>query len=270
MKLFKVLFIALITTSCSSEDSTEINFENKSPVTEINPYIYDSGLSNGLKMAFEYDSNKRLIKKNGGFVAPIPIIGFGGFYSNDVYTILTYNGKNITIENFSNSPDFSIPKDTRILTLNASNKIETREIPNLSYNYQSKKQTFTYSENKLVKIVTTFPNRHYDATDPTHYILTNVEQFYYDLNGNLTKAEYLEQHNGIDKGEKIIRTFEDYDKAENPLQDFQLLDEFFYRSLSKNNFRKYSESQYRNDDLIYTSIVIWTFNYELNGKIIIK
>ncbi|WP_286967160.1 hypothetical protein [Flavobacterium sp. UBA4854] len=270
MKFAKFLFIAFFVISCSNEDSTENNSENKSLVTELNANVFNSGLASSSKFTFEYDSNQRLTKKSGGYIPRSTSTGLGDFFTSEVYTSFTYNNNSVVIENFSNHPDFTIAKDTRILTLNASNQIETKEIPNLLNTYNSKKQNFTYSQNKLVKIVTTYPNMPYDATDPADYILSYTENFYYDAKGNLTKSEYFEQHNGVNKGEKTIRTFEDYDSSENPCKDLQFVDEFFYRSLSKNNFKKYTISQYNNNVLSLESTSTWTFIYDSNGQLIIK
>lgn len=110
----------------------------------------------------------------------------------------------------------------------------------------------------------------FDSTDPNDYILTYLEKFYFDTNGNLTKAEYFEQRNGINNGEKIIRTFENYDNSYNPFKRLKLLDEFFFLSLSKNNYRKYSEIHYQNETVISTTNRNWSYSYDVNGQIIIK
>jgi hypothetical protein len=223
-----------------------------------------------LKYAFEYDSNQRLTKKVGGYLALSLSSGYGSYFTNEVHTSLTYKNNNVIIENYSTLPDLSIPKDTRIVTLNALNKIETKEIPDLLQKTRSKKEFYTYNQNKLVKIVTTLPNMPYDATLSWDYILSYVEYFYYDSKDNLIKTEYFEQRNRINKGQKIIRIFEDYDSSENPCKKLQLLDEFFYRSLSNNNFRKYTKIKYSNDILADESTSTWEFNYDANGQIISK
>lgn len=270
MKNLKFLFLALFIISCSNDDSSEKNSESESLITEINANIYNVGLSSESKITFEYDSNQRIIKKNGGWIDMIPIIGFGNFFTTQLHTSFTYNSNKITIENFSTYPDLTIEKDTRIITLNSSNKIETKEIPNLSNSLFSKKLNYIYNDNKLVKIITTFPNRPFDPTEFANYILSYVESFYYDSKGNLTKSEYFEQRNGVNKGQKIIRLFTDYDSSKNPFQKLQIVDEFFYRSLSNNNFKKNTVSKYSDDILNFESNSIWEFMYDQNGKIIIK
>lgn len=109
----------------------------------------------------------------------------------------------------------------------------------------------------------------YFPNDPNDYILTYSEKFYFDTNGNLSKSEYTEKRNGIEEGEKIIRIFENYDTSINPTEKFYLLEEYFYRSLSKNNFRKYKEIHYDNGILTSSAEHSWTFNYDANGNIIL-
>lgn len=274
MKLLKFLFLALFITSCSNDDAPVNNPDNESLLKEINPDLFYSDFvpvnPGVMKFTLEYDSNQRLTKKNGGFL-PVPTsTGYGRVYTKDVYTSFVYSNNTVTIEDFSTSPDFEVGKNTKLITLNSANQIIAKEIPNTSSPYLAKKQIFAYSENKLVKITTTYPNVPYDASDPNDYIRSYAENFYYDANGNLTKTEYLELHNGITKGEKIIRTFEDYDNSTNPFKKLQLLEECFYRSLSKNNYRKYTESKYYDAALSYESSRTWVFTYESNGQIIIK
>lgn len=272
--LIKFLFIGIFITSCSNnEDSLENDVINEPLTTRINTNaLYPGSLAYNLAeliLDFEYDSNQRLTKKIGGFIQPSSSSGYDGYFTNEIYTSLIYTGQNVTVENFSSSAVFTIPKDTKYFTLNYLNQIVNKEIPN-SNNYWLKKQTFNYLSNKITEIKTTFPNMPYDPTDPNDYLLTYLEKFYYDTNGNLTKSEYFEQQNGINKGEKVIRTFENYDNSYNPFKRLRLLDEFFYRSLSKNNYRKRTERHYYDEVLGLASDTSWTFSYDTNGQIIIN
>lgn len=119
-----------------------------------------------------------------------------------------------------------------------------------------------------MEIKTTFPNTPY--TFPDNYLLTYSEKFNFDSNGNLSKAEYIEQRNGINKGRKIVRIFENYDNSINPLKRFYLLDQYFYGSISKNNYRKYTEIHYE-DDVITTKYESnWKYLYDQNGNILVN
>lgn len=271
--IIKILFLILFTTSCSKDDNIEEPIVNDPLITKLNVNVFNPGAlyydPAETKFNFEYDENKRLTKKIGGFLSVSGATGFSGFFTEKIFTSLTYSNNNVTVENFSSSTDFTVPKNSKYFTLNVLNQIETKEIPSTN-NYLFKKQFYKYSNGKLTEIKTTFPNMPYDPNDPNDYVWTYLENFYYDQNGNLTKTEYFEQQNGINKGESILRTFEDYDSSINPCKRFYLLDDFFYRSLSKNNYRKYTEIHYNNDILSSTSYTIWTFNYDSNGQIIIN
>lgn len=253
--------------SCNN-DGEIINNQNNLPlVTKMSYPIFNS--ENQTKLIyFDYDNNNRLIKKTGGFMQLSATTGYSGFFTNEIYTSLVYENNKVTIENFSTSTVFTVPKNTIYFTLNSAMQIEQKVIPNTHNNHRSKNQVFNYSNEKLVEIKTTFPNMPYDSTDPNDYLLTYSEKFHYDSNGNLAKTEYFEQQNGINKGEKIVRIFENYDKGLNPWKRFYLLDEYFYRSISKNNYRKYIEVHYNNEIITSSYEVNWTFSYDSNGNIL--
>lgn len=262
-QILTFLTLGILLFSCSSnEEEIENNQNNASLITKMSPYSLTSVNQSGLYTYFEYDTNKRLTKK---------IRGFGPLgFSNDIYTSLVYDNNIVTIENFSTSKDFTIPKNSIYITLNDAMQIQEKEIPFDFNRVWDKKQVYNYSNNKLVEIKTTFPNYPYDSTDPTDYIITYSEKFYYDSNGNLSKTEYFEQHNGINKGEKIVRIFENYDNAPNPLKRFYLLNQYFYGSISKNNYRKYTEIHYDDDMMTSTNETSWTYLYDTNGNILVN
>jgi hypothetical protein len=272
MKKFLIfLTIGILFFSCSGNEEEIENNQNNTPlITKISPYGLTSENQSKLYDYFEYDTNKRLTKKIGGFMQLPITTGFSNFYTNEMFTSLVYDNNTVTVENFSTSTVFSVPKKSIFFSLNSSMQIEKKEIPNSINNSWYKKLTYHYSNNKLVEIKTTFPNIPYDPTDPNDYLLTYSEKFYYDSNDNLAKTEYFEQQNGINKGEKIVRIFENYDKSINPLKRFYLLDQYFYGSISKNNYRKYAEIHYNNDMITSSNETSWTFLYDANGNILVN
>lgn len=268
--LFTILVAGICLVSCSSnEDNTE-NKDSDPLVKQMkfdgsNPVLTDN--YQNLNFNFEYDNQKRLTKKVGGYMAIASGTGYSRAYTDKVFTSLIYTNNKVTVENFY-SGIYTIDKNTSYYTLNSSNQIEEKEKPNNSL-YQSKKLFYKYSNGKLIEIVTTYPNMPYDPNEETDYILTYSEKFYYDDNENLFKTEYFEQHNGKNEGEKIVRTFEDYDKSYNPFKRFQLLEEYFYRSLSRNNFRRYTETSdyYGNSREVEAN---WEFTYDTKGNIVLN
>ncbi|WP_140418647.1 hypothetical protein [Pedobacter sp. AJM] len=272
--IIKFLFIGIFLVSCAkTENSIQKDPFNEPLIKKMRTNVFYPGSSlynnnPDFTFNFEYDTYSRLIKKIGGDLT-IPISsGNVKVFTDKIYTTLVYSGQNVTVEDFSSSADFSAVLNTKYFTLNDLNQIEKKEIPNEN-NYLLKKQTFNYSDKHITEIKTFFPNLPYVSTDLNSFILTYVEKFYYDINGNLIRSEYFRQQNGINKGERIIRTFEDYDNSINPFKRLQLLDEFFYRSLSKNNYRKYTEIHYYNEILGSASTTTWSFNYDGKGQIII-
>ena len=274
--LITFILSGILMISCSNnEDSTQNNEVSEPLLKKITKVVGNSGSlppsQSEFVITFEYDSNLKLTRKTGGYLAPNPSSGFNNpLFTNQIYTSLIYTGQNVTVEDFASSTNFTVPINTKYFTLNNLNLILTKEVPNNNNNYFFKKQTFNYLNNNLNEIKTTFPNMPFDSNDPNDYILTYLEKFYFDLNSNVIKTEYFEQRNGISKGEKIVRTFENFDNSYNPFKRLKLLDEFFYLSISKNNYRKYKEIHYQDENVGLISETTWSYNYDTNGKIIIN
>ncbi|WP_143095996.1 hypothetical protein [Pedobacter insulae] len=268
-KIITILLFGTILSSCSKEDDPK-NVKNEEPLISkmtVDPFNPNSGDVKDL--IFDYDSQKRLIKKTGGFIQVPVYNGFIDVFTKDVYVSLIYNDNKVTVSELSGSSLSTIARNPSYYTLNNSNKIAQREIPNKFNSLIEEKQSYIYSGNNLVEIETYLKSPR-SPIEPGDFILTYSEKFYYDSNNNLIKTEYLRKNNGIEKGEKIVRTFEDYDRSINPTKRFFLLDEYFYRSLSKNNFRKYTEVR-SVDGILNASIERkWTFIYDGNGNIIIN
>jgi len=262
------LLLVTVLTSCSKDDITN----NEALITNIKIDLlgsYNGINENKIGFYFEYDNKSRLIKKIGGFSSTPTTSGYTGFYSNEIYTSLLYSGNNVTVEKFSSSPEFSVPKNTNYYTLNNSNQIIERKIPNTN-NYLDEKHVYQYSNNKLVEIITTFPNYPLNPNDPNQYTISFSEKFYYDSDENLSRTEYYLQHDGVDFEKKVERIFESYDTSVNPIKRLYLLNDYFYRSISKNNYRKYSEFRYTNNTISSFTEINWTFNYDSKGNLILN
>jgi hypothetical protein len=264
-QILTFLTLGILLFSCSSNEEEIDNGQDNAPlITKMSPYGLTSENQSGLYTYFEYDNAKRLTKKSGKFIE----IDIKPFYYNEIYTSLEYDNNTVTVENFTTVAGKSVPKESIYITLNKSMQIEKKEIPDGYNNSWLRKLVYYYSNNILVEIKTTFPNTPY--TFPDNYLLTYSEKFNYDSNGNLSKAEYIEQRNGINKGRKIVRIFENYDNSINPLKRFYLLDQYFYGSISKNNYRKYTEIHYE-DDVITTKYESnWKYLYDQNGNILVN
>ena len=275
MKHFFSFFTAIFfLISCSKNEEETQNVQNNDPlITKMNLSVLNqnSQVNNQTDphLYFQYDSQNRLTKKIGGF-APLPAAsGYISFFSNEIYTSLIYNNNEVTVEDFSTSNSFTTPANTTYYSLNNLSQIVIKETPNQNDSNLNKKQTYSYINNKLLEILTEFPNKPYNPNDPYEYVLTYLEKFYYNSIGNLTKTEYLELHNGVITGYKTVRFFENYDNSINPFKRLYLLNDFFYSSISNNNYRKYRLNKYEDNVLVYFEEKSRTFNYDSNGNIII-
>lgn len=276
MKIKNLLYLLLIfclAISCSNrEDEPTKSVENYPLLMKLDSRLLNISAPIMLpdyNFYFEYDNAEKLTKKIGGFLSTSGSTGFGGIFSTEIYTNLLYQGDNVTVEDFSSSTNFTVPKNSKYFKLNSSNLIAEKETPDPLSNYRYRKEFFYYKNGRLDEIKTTLPNAQYDPTDPNDYIETYSEKFYYDSVGNLTETEYFELHNGINTENKRIRYFENYDSSTNPFRKFTLLDEYFYRSLSKNNFRSYKEVKIWYG-ITNVSQQSWEFNYDSKGNIILN
>lgn len=264
------VLISLFLYSCSNrEEESEVIEPNYPLLMKLDSRLLNVSAPISLpdyNFYFEYDNQEKLTKKIGGFLPTSGSTGFGDVFSTDLYTTLIYMNNKVTVENFYNSSIYTVPKNSKYYTINSQFQIVEKEIPGSSL-YHFKKQTFHYNNNVLDEIKTTLPNMPYYP--PDGYIETYSEKFFYDGSKNLIRTEYYELRNGVREGEKIIRTFGDYDNSYNPFKRFTLLDEYFYRSLSKNNFRTYREERTYEYGGSNTSTQSWTFNYDGNGNIIL-
>lgn len=234
MKNFiKLLFLTLIFISCSKKKDTIITIAPEKPlVSKINSSEYSPGA-----LTLEYDSDKRLAKVNGGFVQIPNGSNHSRVFTNQLYTTYSYKNRTVTVEDFSTSTSFSALINTRYITLNEANQILLKEIPSTEES-PYKKMEYNYAEGKLSEIITTFPHNMPNSSAETWRY---VENFFYDTKGNLIRTEYKKQLNGVNQSGITVRTFLEYDNAENYCQGLALLDAYFYRSLSKNNYRLYKE-----------------------------
>jgi len=270
MKQIAVFFtLAILLFSCSNDDGDDGNQKNNPLLLKIRNNFATKNQSDFF-VGFEYDNQKRLTKKIGGSLQLDPMTGYSGFYTDQLYTTLVYSKNKVTIENFDTIEGYTADKKTRYITLNNAGQIVQKDIP--PYKGQDylwyKRIFYTYSGNLLTEIKTTYPEMPYDPNNPNDFIEITLEKFYYDSNGNLSKTETYDEKNGISDNIKVVRIFEDYDNSFNYMKRFYLLEEYFYGSISKNNYRKYREEYYVDDIMEGSREVNWTYQYDSNGNVI--
>jgi len=279
--LFYLLPIFIILFSCRNNDNeSDIKTEQEFLVKKISPIYTPEGYRNVISTpennkhyTFEYDSNNRLIKKNGMMYPMSSSTGYGYyFFVREASTVIEYNGKSATLKNISTDPNFTISEYREDFILNNSNQIIEKNIP-YKNSMANKKIKYFYNGKILIKRETTYPNRSYDPSLSWDYIETIVEDFIYNSNNNLQKiittSHKTGNVNSITKTKEI--TFEDYDTSKNPFVKLGILNDYFERSLSKNNFRSRSEISYNIDSTPRDkSENTWVFMYNTKGDLIIE
>lgn len=217
---------------------------------------------------FTYDNNKRLINKKGGFLPIAQSIGFTGIFSTTVNTKIVYENNKATTSNYSDDSTLIIQPNIIVYTLSNNQIIEkyTRE----SNSIFDIKKSYKYTNSKLSEIITSYPNYPYNPKDPNDFVITISEKFEYDNNGNLTKSIIVGKHNDVIYGGRKETIFGNYDNAKNPFKKLFLIEEYFYKSLSKNNYKNTIVRSYdENNNITSFSENSWDFSYDSSGNIIL-
>lgn len=264
-KLFNLLgFILLIFSSCSQNDDNLLDNKQEFLVTKMSPkifypYISAINTTDNDYFSFEYDTQNRLIKQVGN----IELTTFTN-YNIDIFnkntTIgITYTNNIASVEYFSQNNLVNIQKKRNYI-LNSNNNIIKKEIPQ-----QAQTWFFNYSGNKIIEI-------RIKNTVETANIPDYIETFIYNSDHNLIKTELYEEiieGNNINRHLIAIKSFDNYDSSYNPTQNLYLIEDFFYRSLSKNNFRKFKEETFSNGKLVSVNEMNWSFSYDNKGNILL-
>jgi hypothetical protein len=198
-----------------------------------------------------------VIKRQGG-LSPAPYwFGFDYLFNNDVYEDVTYGRDSVVIQR--KTSDTGNDLDYRKVIYFKDNKIFRTVVSRDDRLYI----TYLYfnSSGRIYRTVeTTWQKR----GSETFYLAVNVKDFSY-AGSNLIRVEG--EHTTVQNYKsKTVELFENYDEAPNPTRNLIIFDEIFYRSLSGNNFRKYSYD-YRTETPgnFLTSRRTWEFEYDSDG-----
>lgn len=120
---------------------------------------------------------------------------------------------------------------------------------------------YVYSGSSKIKQIINYSV--YEYQSEKHAYKRSVKDFFFNASGNLEKVETRQL---LDDGfviKMITETFGNYDMAQNPFQGLFMFDDTFYRSLSENNFRKYTrqEQDMPNGTLYDTQTKEWVLEY---------
>jgi hypothetical protein len=204
-----------------------------------------------------FDDERNIIKKSGGLVPAPYFIGFDYLFIAGIYDELPYGNDVITIQRKEGPSNRDLPytkyiyfKGDRILRIvvkNSGNEVIMYPHYNASgLIYKTVETTWRNVNGKLI------------------YLTTMVKEMFY-AGGNLIRIEGT--LTGVfDNGATTLELFSEYDTAPNPTIGLRIFDEVFYRSLSKNNFRKYSYERRNSSGYVSEKRNrSWEFAYDNDG-----
>ncbi|NCD69314.1 hypothetical protein GSY63_08090 [Mucilaginibacter sp. R11] len=251
LSFFGVILIAIsfalsISTGCK-KDSIDSPIDESAifPTSKIKSISYKdiieptwNRFTDGIDIPFEadsmrlsYDSQGHLTKKLGLWLSLSSATGYSGaFFIKKLGDTLDYSKNSVVVskKNFGD-PFWGTPQqDPATLTFSGKKLVKVT----------------TYSSGVKVPLDTTVFT--YDSKGILQKSVTKIfwrgtqTLLYKFTQGNLTEIDgRVVNYDGSEFGTST-ELFWDYDTAPNPLYGFCLLPETFYRSLSQNNFRKYS------------------------------
>ncbi|WP_347219403.1 hypothetical protein [Chryseobacterium sp.] len=216
---------------------------------------------------FTYNSLKKLVKVDREQSNQL----------SQVYLNLNYSGNTVTVENRSYDSNVITPKNTIVYTLNNNGKVIEKYVPSVSFNgqvtYGSRRYYYEYDgQNKLQKVILKYPDI-VPGTPSYHYLkeLERVDLFFYE--GNNLKRIVSQSAGDYNSNSNIKRetVFSDYDMAKNPFKKLELIEFYFYRSLSENNYRNMKIYNYDEEGTkTLFSEQGWNFRYDHNNQLLLS
>lgn len=230
--------------------------------SNVSPEEYDYIKANYINWDTDYLSNdsipveyinNRISKRSGHLIQQIAGYGFPTQFVKDIYDTLIYSTNQVTILTKSRSK-FIVGVDAFKKDIFYENGRISKTI-----------QYFQSTERNDITVNYSYTNGL--LTRKTGYRGTYLyfqSDFYYNAIGNLDsvirRSSYYNDQTGqleIDShsNARIKEVFENYDNSKNPMKPFIIFDETFNRSLSENNYRKYSYYDFEGYE--------WHYNYNL-------
>ncbi len=275
LKLF-LLITLLIVISCTNSDNELLNetiepavVKNPTKISSQFPILLQSSATSDPNCYFEYNSQGKVTKKIGKIIQGSSSSGLPPYFVNWIYTIVSYNGNSAVMKTHSLNPTFNPLIDEKLFEFDNQGKIIKSIIYAPQYIEWEKHLTYKYNTSgKLVEILTELPNMPYIPTDPNDYILTYIEKFTYDGAGNLQKAITTERHNNTDIYITKSVEFSNFDTVQNPFSNLTVFEDYFYLSLSKNNFQKRKIQEFNMDGQeVFFNELTWANQYNLDGSL---
>ena len=264
--------IPLYIVSCSSDENqpeeSNIKSYHYTYMDYLKVYYVPSGSpqSNGAagSVKLEYDSQNRIIKRIGG-LSPLPAsLGLEAYlFSDEVTEDIVYTNNEIKITR--NIPNVNLFFERKMIVDNKNRiikKIIYKKAPEVN-------DSIFYTYNNLNQIDKTLK-----LLGKPDYAVSKLYQkakYYYSPQQNLDSIVTVNFEGGsLDTGTEIYRTvekFSNYDNATNPLKKLIIFDETYLRAISKNNYAKYENLGYKNNELIQQNISNYNYRYDASGNI---
>ncbi|MDO6389817.1 hypothetical protein Q4E40_06740 [Pontibacter sp. BT731] len=257
-QLILISSFALLFISCSKEKDTPV------PPVLIDAYANRFMVDQHLGSFYTSFRFTTLAYKNGKVTSRVH--GMECMQENTCdpqYTIVddvTYGNNTIRISNRSGSSERDIRQQEWVFKLKNSNQLECL-LRRLEDSKMHDSLLYVYSGNSKIKQIVNYSVNEYQSEKFAYK--RSVKDFFFDALGNLEKVETRQL---LDDGfviKMITETFGNYDTAQNPFQGLFMFSDTFYRSLSENNFRKYTrqEKDMPNGILYDTQWNNWVLEY---------
>ena len=271
MRRIFLLLPMLVLWSCQEEEIS-IPVEDNASFTAY-PKGYFIQTREGVDtIKFEYNSEKKVIKRVGEWLELSGSTGFGNIFSKKLESRINYSGNKAILERFSKMEGINFPKDIQTYSFDGN------RINDIIFTYQirpnyTEKYVYTYENNQIKSIDLRVTDSHYTND------LRSRRDFYFNNNGNLDSLVYREaSYDFYDESippyidyklkNRRVTTFSNYDGSQNPFQNLGIFTDLYYKSLSKNNFRKMETIKYDEDGepTLGISESSWDYQYQ-NGEV---
>lgn len=274
MKKYLYFLPFILLWSCNNEDDVIITVENNAFTAYPKGYFITT-IDGYDTIKLEYQNNK-VTKRIGEWLAIGPYSGYDYKFSKSLETHVNYTDKTASLTKVSKLDWYQYPNDTYVYTFNNQQISEATLTYKAKPNY-TEKYVYVY-ENNQIKHIDFLVTDHYYTND-----LKNRRDFYFNTKGNLDSLVYREaEYNLYDEGippyidykkkERKVITFSNYDQSQNPFQNLGVFTDLYYKSLSKNNFRKTETREYDQDGkpTLNISESSWDYEYVNNEVKVLK
>lgn len=263
MKLVKILSLLAILqfASCSTEENQPENNIQSYDMSYMDYFNRHDGSTGSVKL--KYDSQNRIIKRIGG-LSPLPASSGNETYifSSDVTEDIVYHNTEIKITR--NIANINLFFERKIVVDN-----QNRIIKKIIYNQDPElNDSIFYTYNNLNQIDETLK-----LYGKPKYLSRFYQKakYYYNPQQNLDSIVTVNYEEGQlftgPTGARTVEKFSNYDSAANPLKKLIIFDETYLRAISKNNYAKYENLYYRNNESIQQKISNYNYRYDASGNI---